>query len=121
MLSLEEFVNLCKQICPEWNKYEDWDEGEYWFSFYPDDDYALGMYPYDKNLIYIPHAIGYENGYYVAFTDDGIQPKEWEDQIIINAEDPDAKDRVIKILNKLHQDYKQIQRENKLNKIKEDF
>lgn len=121
MLCCEEFIELCKQYCPEWEKYEDWNDGEYWFSFSDYNDYALGMYQYEKKVIFMPHAIIYEQGYYIAVTDEGVQPKDWEEQIVINAKDPDAKDRVIKILNKLHQDYKQILQDQKLNKIKEDF
>jgi hypothetical protein len=121
MLSLDEFVALCKQYCPEWEHYEDWDDGEYWVSFTHLSDYAICMYQYTDNKIYIPQKLIYENGECVAANDDGIQPKTWEEHIIINVEDTDAKDRFIKCLIKLHQDYKQIQQDLKLTKIKEDF
>ena len=121
MLSLNEFIALCKQYCPEWQQYEDWDDGEYWISFQHTSDYALCMYQYEKNKIFMPQAIIYENNDYIAVTDEGYMPKDWEEHIIINAEDTDAKDQLIKILTKLHQDYKQIQQEFKLKKIKEDF
>lgn len=121
MLSVDEFVALCKQYCPEWEHYEDWDDGEYWVSFNHLSDYAVCMYQYKLNQIYMPHGINYENGDYVAVNDDGIPPNTWEDSIIINVEDQDAKDRLIKCLIKLHQDYKQCYQELKLKKINEDF
>lgn len=121
MLDLKEFIALCKQYCPEWEHYEDWDDGEYWVSFTTQSDYAICMYQYKENQIYIPQGIIYENGEYDAANEDGVQPTTWVEHIIINVEDPDAKDRLIKCLIKLHQDYKQIQQELKLTKIKEDF
>lgn len=121
MLSIDEFVALCKQYCPEWEHYEDWDDGEYWVSFNHLSDYAVCMYQYEQNKIYMPHGINYENGDYVAVNDDGIPPNTWEDSIIINVEDQDAKDRLIKCLIKLHQDYKQCYQKLKLKKINEDF
>lgn len=121
MLSLNEFIALCKQYCPEWEDYEDWNDGEYWVSFYDFSEYAICMYQYGQNKIFMPHAIIYENGECVAANDDGIQSKTWEEHIVINVEDTDAKDRFIKCLIKLHQDYKQIQQDIKLTKIKEDF
>ena len=121
MLRLDEFVALCKQYCPEWQKYEDWDDGEYWVSYNNFSDYAICMYQYGENKIYMPQKLIYENGNFDAATDDGVQPTTWEEHIIINVEDPDAKDRVIKCLIKLHQHYKQIQQDLKLTKIKEDF
>lgn len=121
MLSLDEFVALCKQYCPEWENYEDWEDGEYWVCFTNQSEYAICMYQYGQNKIYMPQAIIYEDGEYVAANDNGIQPKTWEEHIIINVKNSDAKDRVIKCLIKLHQDYKQIQQEHKLKKINEDF
>lgn len=121
MLELKEFIALCKQYCPEWEHYEDWDDGEYWVSFTHLSDYALCMYQYTDNKIFIPQKLIYENGECVAANEDGVQPTTWEEHIIINVEDPDAKDKVIKCLIKLHQDYKQIQQELKLSKIEEDF
>lgn len=121
MLELKEFIALCKQYCPEWEQYEDWDDGEYWVSYRHYSDYALCMYNYSVNKIFMPQAIVYENGDYITVTDDGIKHKSWDEHIVINAEAPNAKDRVIKILIKLHQEYKQSQQELKLKKIKEDF
>ena len=121
MLSLDEFVVLCKQYCPEWKDYVDWDDGEYRVSYNNLSDYVLCMYQYKENKIYIPQKLIYKSGNFDAATDDGVQPTTWEEYIIINVEDPDAKDRLIKSLIKLHQDYKQIQQDLKLTKIKEDF
>ena len=69
----------------------------------------------------MPYAISYEAGDYIVLTDKGEPAIDWEELIKINVEDPDAKDRVIAILTKLHQDYKQIHNKFKLKKIKEDF
>lgn len=121
MLELKEFIALCKQYCPEWENYEDWGDGEYWVYFKNTSEYALCMYQYAQNKIFMPYEIMYEDGDFIVITDKGVPPKEWEEQIEINVEDPDAKDRVIEILIKLHQYYKQIQQELKLTKIKEDF
>ena len=121
MLELKEFIALCKQYCPEWENYEDWGDGEYWVYFKKSSEYALCMYQYAEKKIFMPYEIMYEDGDFTVITDKGISPAVWEDQIEINAEDKDAKDKVIEILTKLHQYYKQIQHELKLNKIKEDF
>lgn len=122
MLSLEEFIALCKQYCPEWKHHEDWTLiGEYWVSFNDTSKYALCTYQYNQNKIFMPYAIIYEDGDYIVLTDKGEVAIEWGELIKINAEDTDAKDRVIAILAKLHQDYKQIQTKFKLKNIKEDF
>ena len=121
MLELKEFIALCKQYCPEWENYEDWGDGEYCVYFKNSSEYALCMYQYAQNKIFMPYEIMYEDGDFIVITDKGVPPKEWEEQIEINVEDPDAKDRVIEILIKLHQYYKQIQEELKLSKIEEDF
>ena len=123
MLSLEEFIALCKQYCPEWKQYEDWTTitGEYLVTFNDTCEYALCLYQYKQNKIFMPYAISYEAGDYIVLTDKGEPAIDWEELIKINVEDPDAKNRLIKCLIKLHQDYKQIQQDLKLTKIKEDF
>ena len=126
MLTLRTFKTWCKKICPEWQDYNDWHDGEFWISFTSRSDQAICMYQYKDFMIYMPNHLKLGKNTYgeeecMTVDENGEVIRQWEDGIIIDATEPDARKKLVNLLYVLHQDYKQYLIEKRAEKIKEDF